>query len=613
MSSDITETNSYKIRRQWAIWTLGQFRFQHPECDTELYESAGKFYLSILNTVDSFDALSEEFDSKIRPITCPISLINKRPEGIKQIEPQSFQEEMWLVNAPKNAADLNAFLYLACPDLPSGKIDFGFNDDCWVFSSEELIVDELQIELIKNASEKVGLIGELKFALSEPVKNGVSSTNINDMRLLPSKSKVHSGDIKKLVEEDEDSWREFIRYRETQQTPERALENSNQFSCLFDAADHSDIHLSELLTIYDRIDLIPDRNNPLWLTKHNLSLSVIQELVNLDRLRIILPFPIHQYQANIISSVAEVNTSSLVLSRSLARKTIEKGQYKEPMLYAPLTGHQRADLLSALHKVAPSDKFTPILNSYGKLFQNQHYAYMVNGATANVGYGVGAYLGDLIYSSTKRDARIELSTAGACMEWAMGLGSTFVPRSFGEGYDETRNCHFIASYLGKVRYKPVDPVAERMHMLTDGLLAVSNLSPLDVAQNFKGAPIARFRNLALRLMQGAATVDEMQAAIGNINLEVRAYESKVKKLTSWKLDSLMMGVLGKSVGDTLDSQTGNYSSVLFAWLYEIIKEKVPTPRLNQELDDALHMLIGMASGSTMDAIIVSRSRNVIKQ
>lgn len=611
MSQDFTQTTSYKVRKQWAIWTLGQFRFQHPECDTELYESAGKFYLSILNAIDNFDALSEEFDSKIRPITCPVSLINKRPEGIKQIEPQSFQEEMWLVNAPKNASDLNAFLFLACPNLPNGKIDFDFADDCWVFSSEELIIDELQIELIKNAAEKVGLIGELKFALIKPVKNGVSSSNTNDMRLLPSKSKVHSGGIKKLVEEDEDSWREFIRCRETQQHSERASDNSNQLSCLFDAADHSDIHLSELLTIYDRIDLIPDRNNLSWMAKHNLSLPVIQELVNLNRLRIILPFPIHQYEANIISSVAEVNSSSLVLSRSLARKTIEKGQYKEPMLYAPLTGHQRADLLSTLHKIAPHDKFTPILNSYGKLFQNQHYAYMVSGATANVGYGVGAYLGDIIYSSTKQDARIELSVAGACMEWAMGLGSTFIPRSFGEGYDETRNCHLIASYLGRVTGKPVDPVAERMHMLTDGLLAVSNVPPLDVAKNFTGGAIARFRNLALQLMQGATTADLMQTAIDNINLEVRAYDNKVKRLTSWKIDSLIMGGFGKSIGDSVDYGLGNYSSIVCYWLYEIIKDRIPTPDLNQELKDALHILSGLAVGSTMDAVIVSRSKKII--
>lgn len=40
--------------------------------------------------------------------------------------------------------------------------------------------------------------------------------------------------------------------------------------------------------------------------------------------------------------------------------------------------------------------------------------------------------------------------------------------------------------------------------------------------------------------------------------------------------------------------------------------EVDVHRLTQELDDTLHMLIGLASCSTMDAIIVSRSRNVIK-
>ena len=59
--------------------------------------------------------------------------------------------------------------------------------------------------------------------------------------------------------------------------------------CLYDVEHGGDSRLSELLTIYDRVDIIPERYSLEWSLKHQVPLPDLQELVRLKRVRIILP------------------------------------------------------------------------------------------------------------------------------------------------------------------------------------------------------------------------------------------------------------------------------------------------------------------------------------
>lgn len=74
----------------------------------------------------------------------------------------------------------------------------------------------------------------------------------------------------------------------------------------------------------------------------------MQELAKLKRVRLILPYSATDYPSQLVEAVAEVDRSSIVLSRTLAAKTILRGQEKDPLLYAPLTSSQRAAILSVI-------------------------------------------------------------------------------------------------------------------------------------------------------------------------------------------------------------------------------------------------------------------------
>jgi hypothetical protein len=300
-----------------------------------------------------------------------------------------------------------------------------------------------------------------------------------------------------------------------------------------------------------------------------------------------------------------VDRSSIVLSRTLAAKTIIHGQMKDPLLYAPLTQGQRGGILSAMAQTATDVKYRAILSSYGELFSRQHEMFMLRGARGSLGFGVGAYLGEIFLKLGNKDARLELMTCGAGIEWALGLGASYIPRDFG-GYDESPNSRIIASYLGRVKLLPADPVADRMHIVSDGLLAVSDVPPLEVARNFHSVQASRFRSVAHGLMKATTSAPELQEAVEKINVEVKAFERRADRLASWKVGAILPHV----VATALDHQLGLFASIGAVWLCEHLEHRIPKA-LRAELTDAKAMLVGLATGSSLDTVIVSRSRRAI--
>ena len=472
-----------------------------------------------------------------------------------------------------------------------------------------LTVDEKS--RVQRAAIKAGLVGPVNFiVISPPAATPPSTASSSDRRinldLITSRHLKHASDkLADLVHQDEDEWREFLSRRVNQEIAEPDSADVSKSACLYDVEHCGDSRLSELLTIYERVDITPDRHSFDWCSKHQVSLPDLQELVRLKRVRIILPYSAVEYPSTLVEAVAEVDRSAIVLSRALAARTIEQGQRKEPFLFAPLTSGQRAAILSGMSQIVTDDRYRGLLSSYGELFSIQHDLFMMRGALASLGVGVGAYLGNVFLKLRDKDARLEFMTCGAGIEWALGLGSSYIPRDY-DGYDETRNSQFIASFLGRTKLLPSDPIANRMHVISDGLLAVSGVPALEVAKNFHSLQASRFHNLARKLMSATPSASELQEAVDQINTDVKAFERRSERLASWKLQVPIAG----AVGIVLESLTIPAASIGAAWLYSMLKHRISRTTQN-EVADAIAMLTGLATGSSVDAVIASRSRKSI--
>ena len=600
------------VHKQWALWTIRKFRFIHPELTMTLYGADWKFTIYVANCDDdSFAALTELFHNSVRPMTCNISLSQQIPPvGVLIEEVDNYEAELWLNGEPLPVADGNNLLSLAEPALPKGEIDFDNDQDTWVFRSFTPLRDD-EKSCVQKAAIKVGFVGPVDFiVISPPAVTPPSPVSDSDRQgnldLITSRHLKHTPEtLRDLVHQDEDEWREFLSRRANQEIVGSDSVSPSKSACLYDVEHCGDSRLSELLTIYERVDIIPERHSFEWSLKHQVPLPDLQELVRLKRVRIILPYSAVEYPSTLIEAVAEVDRSAIVLSRAIAAKTIQHGQKKEPFLYAPLTARQRAAILSAMSQTVTDDRYRGLLSKYGELFSIQHDMFMMRGALASFGVGIGAYLGNVFLKLSENDACIELMTCGAGIEWALGLGASYIPRDYG-GYDETRNSQIIASYLGRTKFVPSDPVANRMHVVADGLLAVSGVPALEVAKNFRSLPASRFHNLTRKLMGATPNISDLQEAVEQINVDVKAFERRSERLAPWKLQVAIEGAAYLAI----DNYTVPGASVGAAWLYKVLKHKIPKKAQN-EVADTIAMLAGLATGSSLDAVVVSRSRKAI--
>ena len=602
------------VHEQWAFWTIRRLRCLRPELTVTLYVTDWKFTIFVANCdEEAFPALTEFFNRKVRPITCDISLSQRIPPvGALLEEIDNYEAELWLHGVPLPVAAVNDLLSLAQPALPDGDIDFDLDDDNLRFRSSNPLTDD-EKSRVQKAAHKAGLVGPVDFvvtgrATARPPTPESNSASQDDLHLVTGRRlKQAPRTLRDLVHQDEDDWRDFLTRRAKQEIVKRDPASPLKAACLYDVEHCGDSRLSELLTIYERVDITPNRDSLDWCSKHQVPLPELQELVRLNRVRIILPGSAADYPVELIEAVAEVDRSAIVLSRALAARTIEQGQKKEPLLYAPLTSGQRAAVLSGMSRIVTDDRYRELLGSYGNLISMQPGMVMMRGALASVGAGVGAYLGDVFLKLSDRDARIELMTCGAGIEWELGLGASYIPRDYG-GYDETSNSRIVASYLGRTRFLPSDPVANRMHVISDGLLAVSGVPPLEVAKNFRSLPALRFSNVARKLMSATPSASELQEVVDQINADVKAFERRSERLASWKLQVPIAG----AAGIVLDNFTVPAASIGAAWLYHVLKRKLPVAVRN-ESEDVIAMLAGLATGSSLDAVVVSRSRKAVEQ
>lgn len=605
-------TSRLEVSRGWARWTARAFRIRYPQYETYLYENAGRYFLYSNVPEEELAVIQKIVHEQIRPMTCPLGLVNLVPvDGVLLDDTQSYEKELWLNDAPLSVPDLNRLLGLVDPTLPIGGIDYSFDHDSWLFKSFEPLSGG-QRDQLRVAMKTLGIETDVQFeTVNRPSGEAPTVTHSAgplDLALATSRSAQLAPQVRQLLARDEDEWRDFLKQRSAHAPLQASIDERGE--CLFDAADKSDVRLSELLTLYERINLIPDHTDSHWLRRHGIGLAELQELVALGRCRLVLPFSADRYSPELLAVVAEVDSDALILSRSLAKRVVIAGQTKDPLLYGPFTNSQRAQILSLLHKETPGGgSHQKILGqSYSTVLKNQHYGFMMNGAAVCLGSGIGAYLGELIFQLRGQDARLELGVAGASVEWAIGLGAALIPRSFGGGYDETGNCHSVASFISRTRAKPVDPVAQRMHTLVDGLLAVADIPALEVARNFRGGSAQRFHSFAARLMRQAPTSDSMREAVEQINVETQKFERRRERLRKWRLDTAAVAIAAKPVGDAIDANFGSYASVGASILYEHLAAHAPK-RLGDVLREIAAIMQGLMMGPSLDAVIVSRSRS----
>lgn len=609
------------VHRRWAFYAMQQLALHDLSLSPNLFEKDFKFVIAIGDIGSKLVSVAEYFDKNIRPVTANISIVADAPSEFTPVLVEAtVQDDMWSVYSPLSVSDLNQMLALIAKDVPKGGIDF-VHDTCrWQF--QHFGIDDTGRRAVREACAVLGIDEEIDFievkpslptpGADEAARRFADGLAIGTRHSVPATNHV----FRRLVERDEDTWRSFVKERMKRgagiRKPSMALRG---FECLYDTRDDGPIQLAELLTLYDVVNVVPGPDKT-WLERHKLTLADLEVMTALRRVRLVLPESILRYPDDVIQAAISNTSESLVLSRDLATRVLLNGEKKDPLLYGPFTTDERTSLLRRLHEAAPDDAFKTLLSTYCSSFIQHGLEYAVRGANAGYSIGIGAFLGEVMYRLRGIDARIEMSVTGAAMEWSMGLGAAYVPRHM-HGFDETHNASIIASHVSRSRFVPTKPLTNRMHTVVDGLLAMTGVPPVEVAKNFSSSTVSSFRQVAMKLLNGPSSVDELSETVRKLNEDVRAFERRKDMLTKWRVDTAMVGLATKLVMDPLDVQfgpwTSYFTSLIAGYLYDTLKNSKAFDTLGGISREVVDIFVGLAFSPSNDAVIMSRARASLKR
>ena len=609
------------VHRRWAFYALQQLALHDLSLNLTLFERGQKFVIVVGDVGPRLATVSAHFDQNIRPATADISLVESAPPDYIPVSVvATVQEDMWSTYSPLSVSHLNQMLALIADGVPKGGIDYIHDTRRWQF--RHFGIDETGRQAVREACAVVGIDDDIEFlevTPSPPVPDAEVAARrfadnfaIGTRHLIPA---TNDG-LRRLVERDEDMWRDFVAKRgERVSRIEESGSASQGFECLYDTRDDGPIKLAELLTLYDVVNVVPGQDMT-WLERHRLTLSELEAMAALGRIRLVFPDAILRYPEGVVQAAISSSSQNVVLSRELAMRVLKNGEKKDPLLYGPFTTEERTALLRQLHQGAPDDAFRGLLQTYSSSFVQHGLEYAVRGANAGYRIGIGAFLGEVLYRLRGIDARIEMSVVGATMEWSMGLGAAYVPRQM-KGFDETHNASIIASHVSRSRFVPKDPLANRMHTVVDGLLAITDVPPIEVAKSFSSSTVSRFRQVAMGLVSGPSNVDELGDMVKNLNDEVRAFERRRKFLIKWKADAAAVGLATKLVMDPLDAKfgpwTSYFTSLVAGYLYNALKHSRAFEAASGISREVVDTFIGLALSPSNDAVIMSRTREKLER
>lgn len=608
------------LHRRWATYALQQLALYDLSLTPMLFEKGFKFLLVIGDVGTRFSEIAAHFDHNIRPATADVSVVEESaPPEFKRVQvTATVQEDMWSSYSPLSVSHTNQMLALISREVPRGGIDYVHETRRWQF--RHFGIDESGRQAVRDACATLGIRDEIEFveqtAPSFPEQNAPQMARdtfeIGTRHAVPSTN--HK--IRRLVECDEDTWRTFVAKRgDKSAVAERAYSTPHRFACLYDTRDESPVQLAELLTLYDVVNIVPGEDLT-WMTRHRLTLSELEVMAASGRVRLVLPASISRYPESVILAATEQSDDGVVLSRDLAMHVVRNGERKDPLLYGPFSTDERTAVLRLLNQSATQDAFKVLLSIYSSSLTHHGLEYAVRGANAAYRIGFGTFLGEVFYRLRGIDARLEMSVVGAAMEWSMGLGAAYVPRQMG-GFDETRNASIIASHVSRSPNIPQEPLANRMHTVVEGLLALTDIPPIEVVKNFGSSSVARFRQVAMRLVSGPTNGDELSTLVAQLNDEVRAFESRRKFLVKWQVDTVVMSLVTKLATDALDAKFGPwtswFASVGAGYLHSAVKSSRAFASASEVSQELVDTFVGLTLAPSNDAVVMWRARENLSQ
>lgn len=621
----------------YARWSYEQLLLRQPHIEFRGLWRLGHLHFIVCPQIETAKTaegtdLRPWFNHNCRVITAPVQLVASSPPDAEQVPERSATDYAALSGAPRTRRDILVDLGIALPSpFPAFTLQES-GHDILLLTKQPLTPE--QIEQARLAYASLGCYPRLDFHVNsewdidqDAFRN---KSGQGDIDLIPSRHLPGSCGqaLRSLVEEDEQFWADnknevltTFHVGATALLPDQWV-SPKKLGCFVDATVFQTENIRTYLSLYDTVHLALPLENTFEANCRAMGITQKElcELVETDRLKVVLPQPIDRYPVDWINEVADAAPQNLLLSRRLAAATIADARRRVPILYPPLGPAERYRLLhaaaahaEALAGSAKKEYLIRFVAQLGQVWSQAEWSVQSRGAMGTGPLGIGSLAAAIYQEAAGQDLRLEFWTAAQKVEWAAVLGSHAFP-FFSEGYNETAACDLVASIY--------NPPLGKQHMVArptelsaiTGLLAVDNrVSVIEFAKEFSSATIRRLRDIVLRLTYDNPSPENLAEAIQSFNAEVHHYEKRPDRLTKLNIVGVVSaGAL--AAGDIAPSlQTVvPLAGVLLGFVLNCIIDEVPRRYANpgRIIDFLNSALTGRAHAG---AVLVARVRKDVSR
>ncbi|MDA8153507.1 MAG: hypothetical protein M0003_12525 [Acidithiobacillus sp.] len=619
---------------RYARWSYEQLLLQQPHVAYEGLWRIDWYHFIVcpnLETAKAADGsdLATWFNNNCCVIGARIEMVISCPPGAERVPERTAEDRAALIGAPRNRRDILVDMGLILPKtFPPFTIRF--SDGNVVLVTKECL-DLSQKEEAHKAFLSVGY-GTLRFD-TDPIWDSEKDDFRNlgrqgDLDLLPSRrlpTRIGSS-LRLLLEEDEDFWidnRDQVLaapHMDPNSLLPETWQSSKHTSCFVEATALPPHNIRTYLSIYDTVHLaLPIAEQfPQACEAMGVTPTELRKLVEIGRLKIVLPQPLDRYRPDWLSNLADNAPHGLLFSRRLAAATIVDARRRIPLLHPPLGPSDRYLLVHTLlansGKLVTADKEKQLVASLKYLssaWAQTEWLVQSRGAMGITTLGVGGLSATLFEGVTGRDLRLEFWSAGLKVSWAAALGSHAFPfKSEGHNYDETAYCDFVASVYSPIKNLNVSTVPPLALTAVEDILAIDNDVPvLDFAEEFSSVTIRRLRDFVFNISKDNLDKESLDSAIRSFNREVRHYEKRADRLKYVDIVGLLAGGLtaaGAVVNPDIARMIPLAGQILGILLRIAVDE---APRRYEDagrIVDFLNAVLAFQSNS--DAVLVARAR-----
>ena len=546
-----------------ARFAYDQFRLSQPQIEENglWHGSDGMFYivcpqLSATLLTKEGKILRDWFPTGLKPMGLPLRLVAEVPEGATKIKDRNIDEIALRHGSSKTSEEL---IYDLSAELPDTFPDFitmepGGNR-VTLITQRELTEDELKaFNLMK---QQMGFHFEMDtvaqphlFQNRPEIKVGFS-----DQKLLPKRylKKLNIGtSLKKAWSEDQDLWHEhripLLRgaFYENSFLPE-SWSNDN-YKCLLQTSSFPTDDFRNFLSLHDTVvaEMPFDNHQEEFLSSANITEVELLKLVEMGRVRFVMPYSIERYPKGFVEKISEVSPDSILFPRRLSCENILNLRKVAPFLMPSLPMGEKKILLATLMN-AMTDATDPeirnflkfVVDDLSRIWMQLEYRINGQGPSSSSSVGLGFLADSMVKAHTGIDVGFELITTAPVIEWASTIKAAVVPiRS--NGYSNEGQCRILLSMYHGIRSGP--PVLnDRTKVIASQILSIgSKVSIVDFADQVRKGDLARFRRLVLDLSRTGGTEEHIAEATTKLNSEVKAYENKEHLLNKIDLVGLLL-------------------------------------------------------------------------